>query len=159
MSIGISISVRINASISETWAALENIESHVHWMKDAESIHFTTAARTGTGTEFVCVTKVGPIRLTDAMSITEWTPGEAMSVHHRGVVKGSGRFTLRALAGDETHFSWDEQLTFPWWLGGPLGERLAHPNLARLWRGNVACLKAMIENQRKQDFKIRDSGC
>ena len=44
-----------------------------------------------------------------------------MGVHHRGVVKGSGRFTLRALAGDETHFSWDEQLTFPWWLGGPLG--------------------------------------
>ena len=59
MSIGISISVRINASISETWAALENVESHVHWMKDAESIHFTTAARTGTGTEFVCVTRVG----------------------------------------------------------------------------------------------------
>jgi uncharacterized protein YndB with AHSA1/START domain len=159
MSIRISVSARINASSSEVWAALENIESHVQWMKDAESIRFTTAARTGTGTEFVCVTKVGPIRLTDAMSITEWTPGEAMGVHHRGVVKGSGRFTLRALAGDETHFSWDEQLTFPWWLRGPLGERLAHPILARLWRGNVACLKAMIENQRKQDFKIRDSGC
>ena len=120
MSIRISVSARINASSSEVWAALENIESHVQWMKDAESIHFTTAERTGTGTEFVCVTKVGPIRLTDAMSITEWTPGEAMGVHHRGVVKGSGRFTLRALAGDETHFSWDEQLTFPWWLGGPL---------------------------------------
>jgi hypothetical protein len=81
-----------------------------------------------------------------------------MGVHHRGVVKGSGRFTLRALAGDETHFSWDEQLTFPWWLGGPLGERVAHPILERLWRGNVARLKAMIENQRKQDSKIRDSG-
>jgi hypothetical protein len=43
MSIGISVSARINASSSETWAALENIESHVQWMKDAESIHFTTA--------------------------------------------------------------------------------------------------------------------
>jgi hypothetical protein len=65
---------------------------------------------------------------------------------------------LRALAGDKTHFSWDEQLTFPLWLGGSLGEWLAHPILARIWRGNVARLKAMIENRRKQDSKIRDFG-
>jgi uncharacterized protein YndB with AHSA1/START domain len=49
MSIRISVSARINASSSEVWAALENIESHVQWMKDAESIRFTTAGRTGTG--------------------------------------------------------------------------------------------------------------
>ncbi len=147
MSIRISVSTRINASAAEAWAALENIESHVLWMKDAESIRFTSPERTGTATEFICVTRVGPIRLTDAMSITEWRPREAMGVHHRGVVKGSGRFTLRSLARDETHFSWDEQLTFPWWLGGPLGERLACPILERLWCGNVARLKAMIENQ------------
>jgi hypothetical protein len=84
MSIGISVSARINASSSETWTALENIDSHVQWMKDAESVHFTAAGRTRTGTEFVCVTTVGPIRLTDAMSITEWTPCDAMDVHHRG---------------------------------------------------------------------------
>jgi hypothetical protein len=71
-----------------------------------------------------------------------------MGVHHRGVVKGSGRFTLRSLDGGETQFSWDEQLTFPWWLGGPLGERLARPILERLWRGNVARLKAVIEKRR-----------
>ncbi|MGA2805892.1 MAG: SRPBCC family protein [Acidimicrobiales bacterium] len=148
MSVRISVSAPINASASEAWAALENIESHVLWMKDAESIRFTTPERTGIGTEFICVTKVGPIRLTDAMSVTEWKPCEAMGVHHRGVVKGSGRFTLRSLDGGETQFSWDEQLTFPWWLGGPLGERLARPILERLWRGNVARLKAVIEKRR-----------
>jgi hypothetical protein len=148
MSIRISVSTHVNASAGEAWAALENIESHVLWMKDAESIRFTTAARTGVGTEFICVTKVGPIRLTDVMSITEWKPCEAMGVHHQGVVKGKGRFSLRSLAGDATHFSWDEQLTFPIWLGGPLGERLAYPILERLWRGNVVRLKAVIEKQR-----------
>ena len=158
MSIRISVAARINASSTEAWAALENVVSHVQWMKDAESIRFTTAGRTGTGTEFVCVTRVGPIRLTDTMSITEWTPCEAMGVHHQGVVKGSGRFTLRALAGEKTYFSWDEQLTFPWWLGGPLGERLARPILTCIWRGNVSRLKAVVENQRKEDFDIRDSG-
>jgi hypothetical protein len=55
---------------------------------------------------------------------------------------------LRSLDGGETQFSWDEQLTFPWWLGGPLGERLARPILERLWRGNVARLKAVIEKRR-----------
>lgn len=158
MSIRISVSARINASSSDVWAALENIESHVQWMKDAESICFTTAKRSGTGTEFVCVTKVGPVRLSDTMSISEWKPCEAMGVHHQGVVQGNGRFTLHALAGDETDFAWDEQLRFPWWLGGPLGELLAHPILARLCRGNVSRLKAIIEDHRTQDFKIWDSG-
>jgi hypothetical protein len=40
------------------------------------------------------------------------------------------------------------KVTFPIWLGGPLGERLAHPILERLWRGNVVRLKAVIEKQR-----------
>lgn len=148
MSVRISVSVLINASADAAWAALENIESHVLWMKDAESIRFTTPERTGIGTEFICVTKVGPIRLTDAMSVTEWKPCEAMGVHHRGVVKGSGRFSLHVADGAGTQFSWDEQLTFPWWLGGPLGERLARPVLERLWRGNVARLRAVIEKRR-----------
>ena len=151
MSIQVSVSIRIKATSAETWAAIENIESHVEWMKDAKLIRFKTAQRTGTETEFVCVTKLGPFRVTDAMSVTEWKPGEAMAVCHRGVVEGSGRFSLLALAGNETQFSWDEQLTFPWWFGGPLGERLAHPIMARLWRGNLARLKSIIETERYRE--------
>jgi hypothetical protein len=63
MSIGISVSARINASSSETWAALENIDSHVQWMKGSSqstgaceqltallfSISIPTIARLGLG--------------------------------------------------------------------------------------------------------------
>ena len=40
----------------------------------------------------------------------------------RGLVTGTGRFTLEPLDdGRRTRFTWEEELTFPWWLGGPLG--------------------------------------
>ena len=46
----------------------------------------------------------------------------AMGVRHVGVVTGTGRFTLTPIdLGRRTRFTWDESLTFPWWLGGPLG--------------------------------------
>ena len=41
-------------------------------MADAESIRFTTARTRGVGTAFDCVTRVGPLRTTDRMTIVEW---------------------------------------------------------------------------------------
>ena len=59
-------------------------------MADAESIRFLTEQTRGVGTRFECVTKVGPIRLTDRMEITEWEPGRSMGVRHDGLVTGTG---------------------------------------------------------------------
>jgi hypothetical protein len=70
-----------------------------------------------------------------------------MGVEHRGVVRGSGVFTLRELGKARTVFSWEERLTFPWWLGGVVGERVAGPMLAHIWRGNLARLKHIVETQ------------
>lgn len=145
MSTRVRVCATINAPVSATWSSLEQIGTHVDWMADARSIRFTTNMHQGVGTEFECVTVVGPIRLTDIMSITEWEPREAMGVDHRGVVRGTGRFTLRELPGDRTDFCWEERLTFPWWLGGAIGERVAQPILTRLWRGNLARLRRLIE--------------
>ncbi len=91
----------------------------------------------GVGTRFECDTKVGPIRLTDVMEITEWEDSEAMGVRHLGAVSGSGRFTLTDAAGPATLISWEEQLSFPWWLGSTAGARLAQPVFTALWRGNL----------------------
>ena len=86
----VSVSVIIDASAKEIWASLEDVGSHVEWMADAESIEFTTDKHTGVGTAFTCVTKVGPIRLTDLMTITEWEPASVMGVRHSGLVTGTG---------------------------------------------------------------------
>ena len=67
-------------------------------------------------------------------------------MRHRGVVTGVGRFTLRASSdGRRTEVTWDEDLRFPWHLGGPVGAALARPVLRRLWAGNLRRLAARVE--------------
>ena len=129
------------------WAVLEPIESHVDWMADAEVIRFRTAQTRGVGTTFDCVTRVGPIRLTDQMAVTEWEPGEAMGVRHSGIVTGTGRFTLDPLDnGRRTRFTWEEELHFPSWLGGLIGERVGGQQvMRRIWAGNLSRLRSLVE--------------
>lgn len=115
-------------------------------MHDAVAIRFTGEQTSGVGTEFLCDTKVGPFKLVDRMTITEWLPSEAMGVRHTGVVTGEGKFTLRAI-DNRTHFAWEERLRFPWWLGGPFGAAVAGPLVLRpLWKRNLRALKRQIED-------------
>ena len=79
------------------------------------------------GTAFDCLTKIGPLRLNDAMVITEWAEQEAIGVRHTGLVTGEGRFTLTPAGTDRTEFCWTEELQFPWWMGGPAGRHRRGP--------------------------------
>ena len=141
----IRVGITIDVPPDVAWRTVEPIENHVEWMADAESIRFTSARTRGTGTTFDCVTKVGPIRLTDRMTVTEWDPGRAMGIEHRGMVTGRGRFTLRRRRGGRTRFTWDERLSFPLWMGGPAGALAAKPILRAIWRRNLRQLKAIVE--------------
>lgn len=124
------------------WRDLQDISSHEQWMEDAVAIRFLTDQRTGVGTRFECDTKVGPLRLTDVMEITEWAPGKAMGVRHTGLVTGTGTFTLKKARGGRTAFQWREKLRFPIWMGGPLGAFAAKPVLSWVWRRNLRNLQA-----------------
>lgn len=141
----IRVGITIDASTDDTWRIVEPIEHHVDWMADADTIRFTGKQTRGVGTTFDCRTKVGPVRLTDRMTITEWEPGRLMGIEHRGVVTGQGRFVLRRRRGGRTRFTWNERLSFPWWLGGEVGARLAKPVLRAIWRRNLRRLKAIVE--------------
>lgn len=145
----IEVAAVYQASPDEVWRVLEPVESHVDWMADAEVIRFVSEQTRGVGTRFECVTAVGPIRLTDHMEITEWAPGRAMGVRHEGLVTGTGRFTLEPLDdGHRTRFTWQEELTFPWWLGGRLGERVGGQTvMRRIWRGNLERLRRLVERR------------
>jgi hypothetical protein len=116
-------------------------------MHDAVAIRFLTEQRRGTGTSFLCDTKVGPLRLVDQMEITAWEPGSAMGVRHVGVVTGTGLFTLTPIdIGRRTRFAWNESLTFPWWLGGPIGSWIAGRVVLRaIWKRNLRELKRIVE--------------
>jgi hypothetical protein len=144
----IRVGVVIDAPPALVWATIEPIERHVEWMADAVSITFTSAQQRGEGTTFDCVTRIGPIRTIDRMAVTEWSPGRAMGIEHRGVVTGRGRFTLRRRRGNRTRFTWTEQLRFPWWMGGPVGAFAAKPVLRALWKRNLRELSRLVASAR-----------
>jgi hypothetical protein len=127
------------------WDVVERIDHHVDWMQDAVRITFRGSRRRGVGTEFECLTRVGPMRTTDVMRVTEWRPREAMGIEHHGVVRGVGRFTLRRRLRGGTRFCWEERLRFPWWMGGFAGEQAARPVLRAVWKRNLARLKEQVE--------------
>ncbi len=141
----IRVAITIDAPPDAVWRAIEPIERHTDWMADAVSITFTSAARRGVGTRFDCVTRLGPFRTTDRMAVTEWEPRRAMGIEHRGIVTGTGRFTLRRRRHGRTRFTWTEQLTFPRRLGGAPGALVAKPLLRAVWRRNLRRLKRLVE--------------
>lgn len=138
--------ITIDASPAAVWADVKRLDSHVEWMRDAESIDFRSRRRTGVGTELECRTRLGPLATTDVLVVTEWRPRRAIGITHEGAVRGGGRFTLRRKRGGRTQFCWSERLRFPWWMGGPLGELVARPLLRALWTGNLRRLKARVES-------------
>ena len=144
----ISVYIELSAAPDRVWNIVEPIERHVDWMADAVAIRFETDQTRGVGTRFLCDTKVGPIKLTDKMEITEWEPGKSMGVKHVGLVTGTGVFTLAPVAaGDRTRFTWEEELRFPWWLGGRLGELVGGQVVMKaIWRRNLKRLKSLVEN-------------
>ncbi|MFT7474973.1 MAG: hypothetical protein ACI81L_001905, partial [Verrucomicrobiales bacterium] len=144
--VAITVETELDAPPGVVWSDLRNIASHAQWMHDAESIWFTSRSREGVGTTFDCETKVGPIRLTDAMEITAWVEAETMGVRHTGVVAGEGAFTMSALPGDRTLFKWAEELSFPWWLGGPVGEPIGSIVLKLIWKRNLQNLTKRFRN-------------
>ncbi|MET0143810.1 MAG: SRPBCC family protein [Ilumatobacteraceae bacterium] len=145
----VRVSADYDAPPDEVWRILEPVESHIDWMADAESIRFVGEQTRGVGTAFDCVTRVGPIRLTDRMEIVEWEPERAMGVRHTGVVRGTGRFLLAPLdAGLRTRFTWDEELTFPWWLAGRIGAAVGGRTvMVRIWRRNLERLRPLVERR------------
>ena len=141
----VEVSIIIDRSPAEVWRHVEDIASHVEWMADAEAIRFTSPSTRGVGTTFDCETKIGPFRLTDRMTITEWVPEATMGVSHTGTVTGVGRFRLRAVGLGHTDFAWEETLTFPWWMGGGAGALVGTPVLRQIWKRNLRRLKEKIE--------------
>lgn len=145
----IRVATVIAARPRDVWAHLRDIRSHHEWMEDAVAIRITSPVTEGPGTTFDCDTRVGPFRLTDRMEVTEWDEGRAMGVRHRGLVTGTGRFTLRRTLGGRTRFTWEERLVLPWWMGGRLGAAAAGVVLRRIWRRNLANLKRQVESRRR----------
>ena len=127
------------------WDDVKDLASHVEWMADAVAIRFKTEETSGVGTSFECDTKVGPLKTTDIMEITDWVDERRIGVRHQGLITGTGAFTLTPLEPGQTEFRWEETLVFPWWLGGRFGSLAARPVLAAVWRRNLSRLRGRFD--------------
>lgn len=141
----IAVAIEIGSSPDEVWRHVRRIDRHVEWMRDAARIDFLTEQRSGVGTIFDTITKVGPLSTTDRMTVTEWVEGTTIGVRHEGAVVGEGRFTLRTVDNGGTTFEWAETLHLPWWFGGRVGEVVARPVLTAIWRRNLRALRDQVE--------------
>jgi uncharacterized protein YndB with AHSA1/START domain len=142
----IAVTRRISLPHDTVWDALADLGSHHVWMRDARSIVFVTDQRSGEGTRMRVKTVVGPFRTLDDMEVVGWDEGRSIEVAHIGLVKGRGTFTLTDGAPGETLVTWDEELRFPWWLGGPVTAMLARPVLTRIWRSNLRRLEESLSS-------------
>ena len=142
----IEISTHINVSPEILWEELRHIDRHVNWMNDAVSITFTSPTTEGVGTQFSCLTKVGPFKTTDIMTITQWQENKTMGVEHVGLVKGTGTFRIEP-HGEVSTITWKESLSFPLFFLGSLGALAATPLLTYIWKKNLTNLKNIVEHK------------
>ena len=141
----ITVSVDIAVPRRVVWEEAADLSAHAEWMADAESVEFLSGSRRGTGTRMEVATRVGPLRTRDIIEVTEWIEGERIGVRHAGLVTGTGSFELTPLGAALTRFTWQENLAFPWFLGGRLTARIAALVLAAVWRGNLRRFRQRCE--------------
>jgi hypothetical protein len=67
-----------------------------------------------------------------------------MGVTHTGLIKGTGRFTLRKVRHGRTRFQWKEKLVYPARLGGRFGAFISKPALRWVWKRNLRRLAARV---------------
>jgi hypothetical protein len=116
-------------------------------MADAESIVFLSNQRAGIGTRMEVETRFGPLRTSDVMEFTAWDPPDRMAVRHQGLFTGFGEFHLTAAGDATTQVNWREQITFPWFFGGPLGAWMARPIFGWVWRRNLRRLQDRLSGR------------
>ena len=144
MSKTIKVSTTINAPIKTVWNEVSRLENHTNWMNDAEKIDFLSENNSGMGTEMKVLTKIGPIKLYDYMTVTNWVVEKSIAVDHIGIVTGKGEFKLEEIDENNTKFNWEETLKFPIYLGGIIGEFFGAPILKLIWRKNLKNLKELF---------------
>ena len=119
----IDIRLDLPHPIDHVWGRLTDWKSHSAWIPN--TVVTVTKSTAGVGTEFIGVTHIGPMRLDDPMTVTEWHPpkgGRASSVVSKTglVLGGTAGFTLTALDASTTRLDWFEDVylkpnvTF-WW--------------------------------------------
>ncbi len=141
-----NLSIEINAPIQEVWKHISNIESHLSWMNDAISIALVDGEPNTVGAKYLCDTQVSFLKTKDTMRVIAYQEPDFMEMEHVGAVKGTGTFRLVSIDPQTTKFVWEENLSFPIYMGASIGKFFGMALLHRIWKKNLENLKFEIEN-------------
>ena len=119
----IDVRLELPHSIGHVWNRLTDWPSHSAWIP--HTVVDVTTQTNGVGTEFVGVTRIGPIRLDDPMTVSESRPpkrgaASCMVTKTGLVLGGTAGFTLTALGDSTTRLDWFEEVYLKptslfWW--------------------------------------------
>jgi carbon monoxide dehydrogenase subunit G len=119
----IEVQLNLPHGIDHVWDRLTDWQSHSAWIPN--TVVTITKQTGGLGTEFVGITRIGPIRLDDPMTVSEFqTPraGRASCtiIKTGSVLGGTAGFVLTAVDDSTTRLDWFEDIHLKprglfWW--------------------------------------------
>jgi carbon monoxide dehydrogenase subunit G len=119
----IDVQLNLPHGIDHVWDRLTDWQSHSAWIPN--TVVTITKQTGGLGTEFVGITRIGPIRLDDPMTVSEFqTPraGRASCtiIKTGSVLGGTAGFVLTAVDDSTTRLDWFEDIHLKprglfWW--------------------------------------------
>jgi carbon monoxide dehydrogenase subunit G len=119
----IDVQLDLPHGIDHVWDRLTDWQSHSAWIPN--TVVTVTKGTNGIGTEFVGVTRIGPLRLDDPMTVSEFQAPRAgrascTIIKTGSVLGGTAGFVLTAVDDSTTRLDWFEDIHLKprglfWW--------------------------------------------
>jgi len=119
----IDVQLNLPHGIAHVWDRLTDWTSHSAWIPN--TVVTISKETKGLGTEFVGITRIGPLRLDDPMTVSEFqSPKEGRAsctiIKTGSVLGGTAGFVLTALDNSTTRLDWFEEIYLKpkgifWW--------------------------------------------
>jgi carbon monoxide dehydrogenase subunit G len=109
----IDVQMDLPHGIARVWDRLTDWQSHSEWIPN--TVVTITKQTNGLGTEFVGITRIGPLRLDDPMTVAEFqapSAGRASCtiIKTGSVLGGTAGFTLSSVDASTTRLDWFEDI-------------------------------------------------
>lgn len=136
--------IELPARVEEVWSVLADWERQAVWMRDADRVEVLTPFRAGVGVTLAVRTRVYGVPLfTERLEVIAWDPPRRLAVAHRGIVRGTGAWTVEP-AATGTRLTWTEDVALAVPLAGELAARAYAPYLRSLMGRSLAALRSSI---------------
>jgi hypothetical protein len=145
MAAELTVGVDVSAPQQRVWDALVDWPRQGEWMP-ATAVRVVAGGGQGVGGRIAAWTGVGPVRVLDRMTITEWQPPRRCAVEHTGrVIRGAAWFDVLDLGEGRSRVVWTERLTAPFGLPDAVARLVLRPATGLVIRVGLRRLARRLE--------------